>query len=436
MCPTSSFPHTDDDDRTVLRPSPGGRRPSATAVQSEKTPNAAMPPYFDQGVAFEGDNSLMASASAMLSLVPELRNLPYYNAVNELQERLIDELKRFENRALSKGAPRDQVDISKYLLCALLDETVLNTPWGSQSGWGHNSLSSLLYKKVVGGVEFFQIVDRLKQQPAQNQDILELAYLCLSLGFEGKYRYTSNGSHALERQRGDLYLLIESVKGPQQPVLSTRWQGVGNVSNPLMRYVPLWVLAGVAAVVLMLVYMVFAFAIRDKSDRIFGELVAMAQSVKKASPMTVVQPIEVQKPSAWLPHRLRIALADEIAKKQVEVTDDYKLRIFNMFQSGNADVRHEYRQVLAKIAAELQKVDVHTRIVGHTDNQKLKFSSRFKSNWHLSLARAESAAKVLGACGLPSIRMRIEGMADKEPIAPNNTKTNRALNRRIDFLFR
>jgi type VI secretion system protein ImpK len=436
MCPTSTSTPIDDDDRTVLRPSPGGRRPYGSPAPSGDAPFAAVPRALDQGAALDGDNPLADSAATLLSLVPELRHLPHHSAVNELQKRLIDELKRFENRALSKGAPRNQVDISKYLLCALLDETVLNTPWGGQSGWGHNSLSSLLYKKVVGGVEFFQIIERLKQQPAQNKDVLELAYLCLSLGFEGKYRYTNDGPLALEREREALYLLLENVNGLRQLALSTQWEGAGDVTNPLIRYVPLWVLACVAAAVLMVVYMGFAFAMRDKSDRLFGELVAMAQNVKKTPPVTVVQPVEVRTPSAWLPHRLRMALADEIARKQVSITDDDKLRIFNMFSSGSAEVKHEYRPILAKIAAELQKVGVHIRIVGHTDNQKLKFSSRFKSNWHLSLARAESTAEVLGALGLPTVWMRTEGMADKAPIAPNNTQTNRALNRRIDLLFR
>jgi type VI secretion system protein ImpK len=436
MCPESTYSPIDDDDRTVLRPSPGGRRPYGSAGPPGHAPSAAMPQAPDPDAALEGVNPLTDSAASLLSLVPELRHLPYHNAVNELQKRLIDELKRFEDRALSKGAPRNQVDISKYLLCALLDETVLNTPWGGQSGWGHNSLSSLLYKKVVGGVEFFQITNRLKQQPAQNKDILELAYLCLSLGFEGKYRYTNNGPLCLEREREALYQLLENIKGLRQLALSTRWEGAGNVANPLIRYVPLWVLACVAAVVLMVVYVGFSFAMRDKSDRLFGELVAVARSVKEMPPVTVVQPMAVRTPSAWLPHRLRMVLADEIARKEVVVTDDDKLRIFNMFPSGSADVKPEYRPILAKIAAELQKVDVYTRIVGHTDNQKLKFSSRFKSNWHLSLARAENTAEALGVLGVPTARIRTEGMADKEPIAPNNTQTNRALNRRIDLLFR
>jgi flagellar motor protein MotB len=54
----------------------------------------------------------------------------------------------------------------------------------------------------------------------------------------------------------------------------------------------------------------------------------------------------------------------------------------------------------------------------------------------LSQARAESAARSLAANGLPAERMRVEAMADKDPIVPNDTTANRALNRRIDIFFR
>lgn len=379
---------------------------------------------------------MIASAFSLLSLVPKLRNLPFHDSVNELQERLITEIRAFEKGALTKGASQGQMDIAKYLLCALLDETVLNTPWGSRSGWGHNSLSSLFYKKLVGGEEFFQILDRLKQQPSQNQDLLELAYLCLSLGFEGKYRYTNNGPLTLERQRQDLYLLIQRIKGDPQPELSTHWRGVGEEPNPLIRHVPLWVLAGVAGVVLMLIYMGFSFAIRNRSDQLYDKLFAMARHMEKTPATQLAQPLEVVRPTLLIGARLKRVLADEIAQRKVAVVEDRGLRIFNMFQSGSAEVRHDYLAVLDKIARALQHENTNILIVGHTDSQRLKFSTRFKSNWHLSQARAESAAKSLTANGLPAERLRVEAMADKDPIAPNDTKANRALNRRIDIFFR
>jgi type VI secretion system protein ImpK len=435
MKPSDPFSEAKDGDSTIIRPSPGGRRTQTPTPSAQRTAAVRAGDHV-QAIDAAGDNPLISSAFSLLSLVSKLRSLPFHDAVNELQERLIAEIRNFEDRALAKGVPHGLMDIAKYLLCALLDETVLNTPWGSRSGWGHNSLSSLFYKKLVGGEEFFQILDRLKQQPSQNQDLLELAYLCLSLGFEGKYRYTNNGLVTLEKQRHDLYLLIQRIKGDPQPELSTHWRGVGEEPNPLIRHVPLWVLAGVAGVVLMFIYMGFAFAIRNRSDQLYDKLFAMARQMEKTPETQLVRPLEVVRPALLIGARLKKALADEIARRKVAVVEDRGLRIFNMFPSGSAEVRGDYQVVLGKIARTLRQENTNIVIVGHTDNQRLKFSTRFKSNWHLSQARAESAARSLTANGLPAERMRFEGMADKDPIAPNDTKANRALNRRIDIFFR
>ena len=436
MSPSDPFSDFDDDDRTVIRPSPGGRKPQAPKAPSRPARDPGMVPTNLQPVDVEGTNPLIVSAFTLLSLVPKLRNLPFHDAINELQDRLIDEVKNFENQALQKGALRNQVDTAKYLLCALIDETVLNTPWGSRSGWGHNSLSSLFFKKLVGGEEFFQILDQLKQQPTQNLDLLELAYLCLSMGFEGKFRYTNNGLLTLERERQELYLLIQRIKGDPQPELSINWQGKRELSNPLIRHVPLWVLAGIAGVMLMLIYMVFAFTIRDSSDRLYDKLFTLAQSIEKTQPMQLVQPLQVQKPAVFVADRFKALLSNEIAQKKAAVVDGSILRLFNMFRSGSADIKKDFDPILVKIAQALEKESVRIRIVGHTDNQRIKFSTRFASNWHLSTARAESTAIALANFGFPTERMRFEGMADKAPIAPNDTRANRMLNRRIDIHVR
>jgi type VI secretion system protein ImpK len=287
-----------------------------------------------------------------------------------------------------------------------------------------------------GGEEFFQILDRLKQQPAQNLDLLELAYLCLSLGFEGKYRYSKDSLHTLEKERQELYLLIQRLKGDSQRELSIYWQGLRDLRNPLIRHVPLWVFAVVAGVLLMLVYMGFAFAIRGSSDRAYSELIAMEQKVKVTQPVELLAPVEVQSPPPSIADRFTELLAAEIAQNMVAVVDGSILRVFNAFPSGSAIVRKDYRPMLAKITQELQNENTRIVVIGHTDNIPIKLSARFKSNWHLSMARAENVASVLNYQGSLGERMSFEGMADKDPIAPNDTKSNRALNRRIDIHIR
>jgi len=437
MSPSDPFSEFGDDDRTIIRPSPGGRRRQMPVRSPAEFSGPDMDERKFRAGDLEGSNPLISCSFALLSLVTKLRNLPQHNAISELQQQLVGEINSFENRVLQKGATRNQVDITKHFLCSLIDETVLNTPWGHSGGWANNSLSNLFFKEVRGGEKFFQILDRLKQQPTQNLNLLEFGYICLSLGFEGQYRDSNNGAHILEKERQELYLLVQRLKGDAPPELSIHWQGMRDLRNPLSRYVPFWVLVVVAGALLMLVYMGYALAIRGTTDGVYDELIGMAQKVEETQPIQTLPPVQPKKKfSPSLTDRFRKLLAGEIAQNQVGVLDGPILRIFNSYPSGRAWIKQDFRPVLAKIARELRNDTTRIVVIGHTDNQKIKFSARFKSNWHLSRARAENAANILNENGALGKRISFEGMADKDPIAPNDTKKNRALNRRIDIHIR
>ncbi|MDF5301361.1 OmpA family protein, partial [Vibrio parahaemolyticus] len=67
------------------------------------------------------------------------------------------------------------------------------------------------------------------------------------------------------------------------------------------------------------------------------------------------------------------------------------------------------------------------------DNQRLD-SELYRSNWDLSSQRAVSVAQEMEKVrGFSHQRLRVRGMADTEPLAPNDSDENRALNRRVEI---
>jgi len=72
--------------------------------------------------------------------------------------------------------------------------------------------------------------------------------------------------------------------------------------------------------------------------------------------------------------------------------------------------------------------------MGHSDNVAIR-SLRFPSNWHLSKARSEAVANILSINLSQLDRMRSEGRGSTEPLVPNDTKSNRARNRRVEILL-
>ncbi|MGA2403059.1 MAG: type IVB secretion system protein IcmH/DotU, partial [Syntrophobacteraceae bacterium] len=305
--------------KTVVRPSPGGRRRQTRVMgESEAIPGRGRPQMDRQaGPEFiPSANQLTANALPLLMVVPKLRKIAFHQSVKDLQERLVAEIGTFQNRSLQQGYSEEQVRTASYLICSLVDETVLNTPWGSESFWGHDTLLVKFHREAVGGEEFFPIVERLMRRPTEHLDLLELAYMCLSLGFEGKYRLLPNGNRVLEELRLDVYTEIQRLRGDSGLSLSINWQGLRDLRSPLTRYVPMWVLWVGAGLVLLLVYLGFSYKINIASNRIYGDWMTIASEEVKIPEPPPAAPVYVPAPPSSLP-RFDDLLANEVARKMV-----------------------------------------------------------------------------------------------------------------------
>src|SRR3546814_14660023 len=69
----------------------------------------------------------------------------------------------------------------------------MNTPWGGQSGWAAKTLLVAFHGESYGGEKFFLILDRLCADFSRHIDLIELMYICLTLGFGGRYQIEADG---------------------------------------------------------------------------------------------------------------------------------------------------------------------------------------------------------------------------------------------------
>ena len=136
--------------------------------------------------------------------------------------------------------------------------------------------------------------------------------------------------------------------------------------------------------------------------------------------------------------RLRLALKEEIEKGSVSIaTEGVKIVVHIMenasFDSGYADMRPEFRPVLAKIATLIDNTSGEITISGHTDNVPIS-NERFRSNWELSTSRAVSVThELLEVSDVEPGNIIVTGHADTRPRASNDTADDRAKNRRVDI---
>lgn len=103
------------------------------------------------------------------------------------------------------------------------------------------------------------------------------------------------------------------------------------------------------------------------------------------------------------------------------------------FSSGKATIKKDFEPILLLIANVLKSRDGHFVIAGHTDDIPIE-TPRFRSNWDLSSARAASVVlNFIQKGDIDPERMEIRAFSDNEPLVPNDSYENRAINRRVEI---
>lgn len=86
------------------------------------------------------------------------------------------------------------------------------SPWGMNSKWSEYSLLAIYHQETWGGEKFFVIIERLMMEPQRYLDIIEFLYLCMVLGYEGKYRPQHNGRLNLEAFMKEVHDVIRKER--------------------------------------------------------------------------------------------------------------------------------------------------------------------------------------------------------------------------------
>ena len=411
-------------DRTVIMPVPGGRpAPGRPAPAEQRQTPAEQAEVSEVASVSSGLNPLVAAANRLLNVLPQLRSSVQHPNPTALRDSLAQGVRQFEAQARTAGVPTEKIVAARYALCTLIDETATSTPLGASGAWAHQGLLALFHGETGGGEKFFQLLAKLAENPQANIDLLELMYVCLEFGFEGRYRIAEGGQRQLEAIRQRLLMIIRKQRGDYERDLSPNWHGVAGVAQRRLGWLPLWVIGAVTAVVLLGVFVGFDWSLGRASDKLAAEIAGL----RVAAPVA---------PRAASAPRLATFLPDEIRRGLVKVDDHLDRSVVTilgdgLFKPGEATVSANDQWLLSRIADALRSVPGQVDVIGHSDNVPIR-TLRFPSNWELSRARAESVARLLAA-GVGPGRIRADGRGDVEPVAANDTPQGRARNRRVEI---
>ena len=192
MDPDDPFGDITNIDETVVRQRPAARqRPDTPGETSPAARPAVADETIEKALAAAAINPVVGAAAALLWLAARLSSDLAPNDVQDLRNRVLAEIRRFEAKAMANGVSPGSVRVACYVLSATIDDLVLNTAWGSQSLWTTKGLVSSLYSESWGGERFFDILEQLLLDPNANVDVLELISICIALGFRSRLPWHS-----------------------------------------------------------------------------------------------------------------------------------------------------------------------------------------------------------------------------------------------------
>jgi type VI secretion system protein ImpK len=421
-------------DATVLRPRPGAGKRGAnkeSAPLAQPRPAGYQAQPISEVAAHQlgiGLNPLVQAASSLLLLAGRIRGTLQGPDVATLQRQVLEDIRRFEERARASGVANEIVLAARYALCAALDESVLTTPWGAHSEWAQTTLLVTLHREAWGGEKFFDMLERISQDPVRHIDLMELQYLCMAMGFAGKFHALDRGQRQLEEVQHDLYRRIRDYRGVVPAELSLRWEGLQDRRNPLIRYVPWWVVGAAALAILTVTFIFFYVRLAQHAAPVQAQLAKIG-----LGDFSTAVAVPDSGPS------LKELLAPEIARSALTVEEEGGRTLITLiapklFTSGSATVNPEYYGTLQDVAHALDQVPGRILVVGHTDDQRLT-SLRYKDNFELSRERAVSVVEKLKLAIANPARMQWTGVGSTEPrYRPESLSENRARNRRVEIV--
>ena len=217
-------------------------------------------------------NKLIDAATPLLGLSLRIRGLTECEKIESLYKQVLEEIKAIEMELVQADYEHALIMAYRYVLCVVLDEAVMSTSWGTDSSWAEHSLLTRFHNETWGGEKVFTILNRLLIDPPRYRALLEFIYLCLMLGFEGKYKVIEGGTEDRERIARRLYETLSSLDDKEPEELTNATDHVVATKYRLSRQMPVWLIFGGFWGVCTAIFFVYRYLLHTKSLDVLNQL--------------------------------------------------------------------------------------------------------------------------------------------------------------------
>jgi type VI secretion system protein ImpK len=176
---------------------------------------------------------------------------------------MTDLLERIEHQLVdARVAPPDLANIM-FALTASLDESISQSSWNRKAEWVAAPLCFDRFNRLDGGEEFFARLAAVQSTKPMSSDVLQIYFLCLTLGFKGRYLLRSDEDrHELVSEVGSMVR-----NSADQPATALGPHGMpGELIAEIVREIPVWVFAVTGLGLAALIYFALTLMINWRAD--------------------------------------------------------------------------------------------------------------------------------------------------------------------------
>jgi type VI secretion system protein ImpK len=186
-------------------------------------------------------NDLVTFAGPIFDLILRLK-AGIVAPSNELRPQVAAMMQDFEKRAERYRFNPKIVQVSKFALAAFMDETVLTNNFPLRDQWEKYALQLEYFGEQLAGNKFFDKLEAMLKQIEVTQDAVEIYYVCMLLGFKGKYAiYEQEKLLATMQSTANALVKVGKIA----PVdLSPNWLANDQPKPPEKRGMPVWAKLG------------------------------------------------------------------------------------------------------------------------------------------------------------------------------------------------
>jgi type VI secretion system protein ImpK len=191
---------------------------------------------------------------------------------DELRKEIALMLQDLDKKGKRSGYSDEDIKAARYALCALIDETILNSRWGFKDQWAERALQLEHFGEHMAGERFFDLLQRVRQKGSRKVDLLEVFCLSLILGFQGKYKL--RGREELQNLIREIAREIYNYRGGQStlsPHSRIPDEPVEKPATTIPRWY--WITGLVSIVTVLVLFIAFKLLLRSDVTAVLSRMV-------------------------------------------------------------------------------------------------------------------------------------------------------------------